>query len=394
MRRLAVIGAGPIGLAAAIGAHGRGFDVTVFEAGEVGANPRSWGATRFFTPLSMNVTPRMTELLGSDAPPSDAILTGPEYAERVLRPLADREPLRGRVRTNTRVAAISRRGLARSDYAGHPLRAEKPFRVVTGDDEVHEFDVVLDATGNTNIPLPFAVRGARNAPAIRTLGELDARKEQLRGKRVLVAGHGHSAANALAVLHEAGAEIIWAVRTPNQRPCAEIANDPLPERQRVVEFANDLAQKIRVERRASIDRVARTSVRAPSPEQGPQSELAGARTEVRATRGEDAYEVTLTGNRSVTVDAIVALTGYRPSSDFISELALEISPVTEGNARLWRATSNITDCLCAPAVAPQDLSTGEANYFFIGARAYGRSRTFLLQTGFAQVETILESLHD
>jgi thioredoxin reductase len=386
MRRLAVIGAGPIGLAAAIGAHDRGFDVTVFEAGEVGASPRSWGATRFFTPFVMNVTPRMTELLGHDAPAADAILTGPEYAEAVLRPLVEREPLRGRVRTNTRVVSVARRGLTRSDYAGHPLRAEKPFRVVTSDDEMFEFDAVLDATGNTSIPLPFAARRERNVQAIRTLGELDARKDSLRAKRVLVAGHGHSAANALAVLHEIGAEIIWAVRTPNRRPCAEIASDPLPERQRVVAFANDLAPSIRVERRATIEdlRVARTSVRAPSDH--------GAQTEVCATPEE--YEVTLTGNRTVTVDAIVALTGYRPSNDFISELALEISPVTEGNARLWRAISNITDCLCTPAVAPQDLATGEANYFFIGARAYGRSRTFLLQTGFAQVDTILESLHD
>jgi hypothetical protein len=181
---------------------------------------------------------------------------------------------------------------------------------------------------------------------------------------VLVIGHGHSAANALAVLQRAGAEVIWAVRTANRRPCAEIANDPLPERQRVVAFANDLANAIRVERRASVEQITPDG------------------------------EVTLTGNRVVSVDAVVALTGYRPSSDFIPELALEISPVTEGNARLWRAISNITDCLCTPAVAPHDLVTGEPNYFFVGARAYGRSRTFLLQTGFAQVETILESLHD
>jgi thioredoxin reductase len=158
-----------------------------------------------------------------------------------------------------RVVSIARRGLTRSDYAGHPLRGEKPFRIVTSDDDVHEFDVVLDATGNTAIPLPFAVRGARNVPAIRTLGDLDARKETLRGKRVLVTGHGHSAANALAVLHEAGAEIVWAVRTPNRRPCAEIANDPLPERQRVVAFANGLAQKIHVERRATIEDLRRVA---------------------------------------------------------------------------------------------------------------------------------------
>jgi hypothetical protein len=73
-------------------------------------------------------------------------------------------------------------------------------------------------------------------------------------------------------------------------------------------------------------------------------------------------------------------------------LALEISPVSEGGARLYRAISNITDCLCVPKVAKEDFATGEADYYFVGARAYGRSRTFLLQTGLQQLETILDWL--
>lgn len=355
-RRLVVVGAGPIGLAAAIGAQDRGFDVTVLEAGEVGASLRSWGATKFFTPLSMNTTPRMCEIVSGVDP--DALMTGPEYADRILRPLADRYP----VRTTTRVVSISRKGLTRTDYAGHPLRGEKPFRIATSDGDLLEADAVLDATGNTATPLPFCARPT-STKAIRTLGELDARKHELRGRRVLVVGHGHSAANALLVLREAGAEITWAVRTANRNPCEEIANDPLPERQRVVAAANALAQSVRVERRASIESIDDTTVQ-------------------------------LTGGRSVEADVIVAMTGYRPANDFTSELALETSPVSEGGARLYRAISKITDCLCVPTLAKEDFASGEPNYFFVGARAYGRSRTFLLQTGFAQVETILESLHD
>jgi thioredoxin reductase len=349
VRRLVVVGAGPIGLAAAAGARAGGFDVTVLEAGEVGASLRTWGATRFFTPLRMNVHRPLDD---------DSLLTGPEYIGRVLLPLAAML----NVKTNTRVVSITRRGLTRTDYAGHPLRAEKPFRLFTSTDEVFEADVVLDASGSAS-PIPLYARGAATAAIIRTLGELDARKDELRGKRVLVAGHGHSAANTLLVLRNAGAEITWAVRTANRNPCEEIANDPLPERQRVVAAANALAQTIRVERRASIESIDGTSVQ-------------------------------LTGGRSVEADAIVAMTGYRPANDFTTELALETSPVSEGGARLYRAISNITDCLCVPKLANEDFASGEPNYFFIGARAYGRSRTFLLQTGFAQVESILESLHD
>ena len=67
-------------------------------------------------------------------------------------------------------------------------------------------------------------------------------------------------------------------------------------------------------------------------------------------------------------------------------------PAAREFARLYRAVSNITDCLCVPRVAKEDFATGEPNYFFVGARAYGRSRTFLLQTGLQQLETILDSL--
>jgi len=90
-RRLNVIGAGPIGLAAALGGVRRGFDVTVIEKSEVGASIRRWGETRFFSPLSMNLPPGAAQILGDRLPPLDAVLTGPEYVDRVLVPFADSE---------------------------------------------------------------------------------------------------------------------------------------------------------------------------------------------------------------------------------------------------------------------------------------------------------------
>lgn len=382
-RRIVVIGGGPIGIAAAISAADRGFDVTLLEEGEVGQSLRSWGTTRFFTPLSMNASPRMLELLGSEAPPADALLTGAEMADRVLAPLAARQPLQGKVRTRTRVLAVGRRGLTRSDYAGHPLRAERPFRLVVenGVEQTLEAEAVLDATGGYVVPNPV---GSGGLPArgesrlgrriIRTLGELDDRRSELRGKRVLLVGDGHSAANAVIVLASLAEEdpatrVIWAVRSLKRRPCEEIANDPLPERERVVTHANALAESapsfLAVERRAAIESFTDTG---------------------------GGLVVTLSPGRSVECDFVAGFTGFRPSHAMQSELALEISPVTEGGARLYRAVSNVTDCLSLPQVSPRDLESGEPNYWFIGSRGYGRARTFLLQTGLAQVETILESI--
>jgi threonine dehydrogenase-like Zn-dependent dehydrogenase len=383
--RVLVIGAGPMGIAAAIGAADRGAEVTVIERGEVGASLRTWGATRFFSPLHMNVTARMRELLGDAMPDPEALLTGAEYVDRVLLPLVAREPLRGRVHTGQTVVAVGRRGLTRTDYAGHPLRAERPFRILCADphgtETTFEADVVLDASGGLVLPRPMGVGGLPpygesrlTRRPIRTLGELTSRKDELRGKRVLVLGDGHSAANAIGFLAALAEEapstrIVWATRAANRRPCEEVPNDPLPERRAVVDFANAMAEHppdfLRVERRAMIESVAQNNGH---------------------------VVVTLTGGRSVDADVIAAFTGYRPDGAFLSELTVEMSPVTEGGARLYRAISCITDCLSVPAVKPEDLESGEPGYYFVGSRSYGRSNGFLLRTGLAQLETILGSL--
>lgn len=368
--RVAVIGAGPMGIAAALGARARGHDVTVLERAEVGASLRTWGPVRFFSPLSMNVSPRMRELLGSQPLDDDALLTGPEYVDRVLLPLA----LHVDVRTGRNVIAIGRRGLTRADYAGHPLRAERPFRIVCDNDEVFDAEVVLDASGGFTVPraiglggLPAIGETRLSSKPIRTLGELAA--ADLAGKRVLVVGHGHSAANAIAFLQKRDVQVVWAVRSANRRPCEEVPNDPLPERASVVARANALAEtppaSLRVERRAMIEGVAQNNGH---------------------------VDVAFSGGRVVAADVIAAFTGYRPDGRFLSELAVEISPVTEGGARLHRAIANVTDCLSVPAVKPEDLRTGEERFFFVGSRSYGRSRTFLLQTGFAQLEVMLDAL--
>ena len=369
--RVVVIGAGPSGLAAALGAMARGADVTVIERGEVGESLRSWGPVRFFSPLAMNVSRTMREILGSALPPDDALLTGPEYVDAVLAPLAARPPLQGRIRTHTNVLAVGRRGLTRTDYPGHPLRAERPFRLHLENEESMEAEVVFDAGGGYAIPNHFGVgglpargEGRLGGTVIRTLGALHDRRDSLRGARVLLVGHGHSAANALLMLASMDAVVTWAVRTANRRPCTEVANDPLPERQRVVEAANDLAENpprwLTVERRAMIESV--------SP------------------------EALLTGGRKASFDVVAAFTGYRPDSRHVSELALEISPVTEGGARVHRALANVTDCLTVPRLSPSDLSVGEPGYWLIGSRIYGRSPAFLLQSGFQQIETILATL--
>jgi len=381
MSRLVVIGAGPMGLEAALGAIERGFEVTVLEKGRVGDSLRRWGSARFFSPLGMNVSGRVRRLLGSELPPLDALLTGPEMVARVMEPLAGRKPLKGRVRTNHRVVAVGRARMTRGEMAGHPLRAERPFRLLVETpegEEVIEAEAVLDASGNYDTPAAVGAGGvpargerASTARLVRHLGTLEVLLPSLGGRDVLVVGHGHSAANALGLMGRIrpAPRVTWAVRTPHRRPCVEVANDPLPERRRVVSEANELASDppafLKVERRAGVEAI-----------EGVNGHLG----------------VALSGNRRGEFDAVVGLTGYRPDLSFLTELALEISPVSEGAARHERAVSCVTDCLSLPRVGPDDLASGEPGFHFVGFKAYGRRPTFLLQTGLAQLESILELL--
>ena len=181
-------------------AHER-MEVRLREKGRIGESLRRWGSARFFSPLGMNVSGRVRRLLGPDLPPADALLTGPEMVARVMEPLAGRKPLAGRVRTNHRVVAVGRARMTRGEMAGHPLRAERPFRLLVETpegEEVIEAEAVLDASGIYDTPAAVGAggvpaRGERAATArlVRHLGTLEERLPALAGRDVLVIGHGH-----------------------------------------------------------------------------------------------------------------------------------------------------------------------------------------------------------
>jgi thioredoxin reductase len=380
MRRLVVIGAGPVGLEAALYGVQKGFEVTVLERGAVGASLLRWRPTRLFTPFAMNVSDRMKAVLGVQAPAEDALLTGPEFAA-TLQQVCTQPPLQGRVHVHTEVLSVGRARMTRRDRPGHPLRTERPFVLLSegpdGEQEI-EADVVLDCSG---LAQPCRI-GEGGRPAlgergladrvVHYLGDLHSKKAELAGQRILIVGNGHSAANAVVWLSQVaadnpGTQITWAVRGLNKRPILAVAQDPLPERVGIVNQANDLASTtppyLTVHRRAHVKSLTETP---------------------------EGLRVQLSGERSGTFDVVCALTGYRPDHALSSELTVDTSPVSEGTARLYSALSNITDCLSVPQPSPEDLQTGEDGYYWVGTKSYGRMNTFLLNNGITQVETILD----
>src|SRR6188768_3670856 len=127
---VAVIGAGPVGLAAAAHLLERGIRPVVLEAGtEIAASVRSWSHVRLFSPWQYNIdsaSRRLLDKAGWNSPVPDQYSTGAELVERYLEPLAARTPLRDHVKTSSRVTGISRVGFDKVKTAG---RDTAPFEV-------------------------------------------------------------------------------------------------------------------------------------------------------------------------------------------------------------------------------------------------------------------------
>src|SRR5918999_1610177 len=197
--RLAILGAGPTGLEAALAAAERGWPFTVYDgAPSAAAHVRDWVHARMFTPWSMNVSPRARRALGEDAPDGDALPTGDELADRVLDPLAAR--LAPHVRLGTRVVAVGREGLLKHEEIGTGARTTRPFRLLVdedGEERVEHADAVLDCTGTYGNPNSLG-DGGIPAPGERTFADRIERRlprigAEWAGRTVLLTRARHSA---------------------------------------------------------------------------------------------------------------------------------------------------------------------------------------------------------
>ncbi|MBX3717629.1 MAG: NAD(P)-binding protein, partial [Burkholderiales bacterium] len=164
---VAVIGAGPIGLAAAAELLARGLRPLVFEAGaSVAANFESFRHVRLFSPWRYNVDRAARQLLdagGWQAPPDEELPTAGDVIDRYLAPLAAIPAIASALRLSSRVESVAREGFDKVKTKG---REQAPFvlRVRTaGGIEEHRAQAVLDATGTWGTPNPL---GANGLPAI------------------------------------------------------------------------------------------------------------------------------------------------------------------------------------------------------------------------------------
>jgi thioredoxin reductase len=225
---VAIIGAGPVGLAAAAHMLSRGETPLVLEAGPAAGHAiRQWGHVRMFTPWRYCVDRQAAALLtmrGWSHPPADDVPTGDDLVAHYVEPLA--ASLSPYVEFNARVSAVTRKGCDKVRTAG---RDALPFvlRVIGPDEQERSLEAraVIDASGSWSMPNPA---GSDGLPAIgeREAGDriavgipdvLGADRTIYAGRTTVVIGSGHSALNALidlAALRETApaTRILWVLR--------------------------------------------------------------------------------------------------------------------------------------------------------------------------------------
>lgn len=392
---LAIVGAGPIGLEAAAAALERGFDVHVFERGEVGSHPIAWGHVRMFTPWRMNVGPASARLLarhGWVAPPADELPTGAELAERFLAPLAATPELKGRVHAHSQVVHIARQATLKGERAGDAARAANPFRLLVRDsggrENILRAFAVIDASGTYGSPnwagsggipargeLYLAPQMSYHCDDVRGL-----RRARHEGKRTLVIGGGSSAITTVSELAQLAAEtpgttVTWVTRKTGAF-AGEIANDSLLARAALYAAARAL--------RSGSD---------PAVQWVGGAEVEG----FEYNSATHKYRVALDVGgqaRLEEADQVIVNAGYGPDNSLYRELQVHESHATRGPVKLANAiqAAGTSDCTALPAGDAATLANPEPDFYILGAKSYGRNSGFVLQSGHAQVEEALSAL--
>jgi hypothetical protein len=386
-RTVAIIGAGPVGLAAAAHVLERGLRPIVLEAGDsAGHSVRQWGHVQLFSPWEYNIDRAAARLLaptGWNSPDPDQYPTGAELVERYLEPLATRTVLASHVQTNSLVTDISRAGFDKLKTSG---REAAPFEIRYGQGpKVMRADAIIDASGTWHSPNPAGANGLRAIGETQAAGKIAYGMPDVLGKdraryaekTVAVLGAGHSAIGTLidlAKLAEQAPETkpVWLLRGNDPaKAFGGGANDKLAARGELgaVFAALVAADRIKLE---SEFRVSHLTLDRPRLVVGAGSGCCG---------------------RQIVVDELIVATGFRPDLDFLRGLRIQLDPAIECPVALAPLIDpNKHSCGTVRPHGARELAQAEPGFYFAGMKSYGRAPTFLMLTGYEQVRSIAAEL--
>jgi len=371
--RIAILGAGPIGLEAALYARFLGYEVAIFERGRAAEHVRRWGHVTMFTPWRMNVTPLgLAALTAQDSAwkpqPPDARLTGRQWAESYLLPLAESDLLADGLHEQCDVLQVGREGFLPTDPSGEEDRDDSSFVLLVvdadGQERIERADVVIDAAGT------WAAHQSLGAHGLPALGERHCGPDhgpieqpaEYAGRRVLVVGAGHTAATdvcALAAL-KPRPTIHWVTRRsvlPGAGPIERILNDPLVARDDLARDANRLAT---------------------SPGTGVEWRPGTWVERIAEDESSGLWQVKLIGDHEgkLEVDRVVADVGSRAMGP--THLALHVLPPLLAKT---------------PADGPAALVQPETDLYILGVRSRPRGH-FLLADGHRQIRDLFTIIGD
>ncbi|MFI6213267.1 NAD(P)-binding domain-containing protein [Nocardia brasiliensis] len=382
-----VVGAGPIGLAAAAELRERGLIPLVFERGDTaGAAIAQWNHVRVFSRWGELIAPaarRLLDTTGWTAPDADAYPTGQQWVRDYLAPLAT--ALGDVVQLGVEVTGVARRGRDRIVDAGRdtePLSVH--VRRADGSEDRVLAQAIIDASGTWTTPNPLggeglAALGESRAEVIEyRVPDLDDATVRARyaGKHTVIAGSGHSALTAIITLaelaeQEPGTRLSWVLRR------GEVGST----------FGGGDADQLPA--RGALGLRAKAAVEA-----GLLHVVTGFRTAaIEPAENETVVLVSDTGQRLEGVDRVVALTGFRPDLSWLSEVRLALDPVLQAPVELAPLIDpNVHSCGTVYPHGVRELSHPEPGVFLAGMKSYGRAPTFLAMTGYEQVRSIAAAL--
>ncbi|MFC5219910.1 FAD-dependent oxidoreductase [Streptomyces coerulescens] len=383
-----VIGAGPVGLAAAAHLVERGLEPLVLEAGpSAGTAVREWAHVRLFSPWAEVIAPAAEKLLaptGWVRPDGAAYPTGGDWAEQYLQPLAD--ILGDKIRYGATVTGVARAGRDRIVDAG---RDEQPFTLhittAEGREERITARAVIDASGTWSTPSPLGGNGLLALGEKAAAGRISYRVPDLKdpavrtryaGKRTAVVGSGASAFTALAHLADLakesnGTHTVWILRrgiTGSTYGGGEA--DQLPARGALGLRAKDAV------------------------EDGYASAVTGFRAQAVELDGDQGLVlVAEDGRRLDPVDEVIVLTGFRPDLSFLSEVRLGLDDRLQAPTALAPLIDpNVHSCGTVYPHGVNELTHPDKDVYLVGMKSYGRAPTFLAMTGYEQVRSIAAAI--
>lgn len=384
---IVVIGAGPVGLAAAAHLADRGQKFILLESGpRVGSHVIEWGHVQLFSPWQYNVdkvAKKLLEKSGWNSPSADKLPTGKELVENYLEPLSKLPEIEPSLKLNSKVVSISKKGLDKMKDAGREQTSFVLYVEQFGKTNRIEAKAVIDATGTWANPNPL------NADNIWTVEERSLhqhiyygipdikgnKRNKYIGKRVAVVGGGHSAINTILELSQLGkdVEIYWIMRKKKVEDAyGGEDKDALEARGKLGSRIHQLVDdgQLQVFTPFNIHQISQTD---------DGIELSG------EYKNKDFH---LTG-----IDEIITNTGSRPDFSFLREIRLSINAATESVEQLSPLIDpNLHSCGTVRPHGEEILRQPEKNFYIVGMKSYGRAPTFLMATGYEQIRSIVAYL--